>query len=61
MDLGNRRDGICLRLHGQKSGRPYAAISAMLDFKGQAFVLIQVLYSLYRNGKIDLSMYFSRA
>ena len=42
--IGNRKDDVCLRLHGQNSSSPSAAISAMLDSKGRAFVLIQALY-----------------
>ena len=42
--MGNRKDDVCLRAYGQKSICPYAAISAMLDYKGRAFVLIRVLY-----------------
>ena len=42
--IGDRKYGICLRLHGQKSSSPYAVISALVDSKGRAFVLIQVLY-----------------
>ena len=29
--IGDRKDGVCLRLPGQKSSSPYAAISAMLE------------------------------
>ena len=41
--IGDRKDGVCLPLHGQKSSSSDAAISAMLDSKGRAFALIQVL------------------
>ena len=43
--IGDRKDYVCLRMHGQKFVSPNTAIS-MLDSKGQAFVLIQVLYTL---------------
>ena len=42
-NIGDWKDAICLRLHGQNSDFPYVAISGMLDPKGHAFVLIQVL------------------
>ena len=29
--IGDRKDGVCLRFHGQKSSSQHAAISAMLD------------------------------
>ena len=38
--IGNRKDSICFHLHGQNSSSPYAAISAVLDSDGRAFVLI---------------------
>ena len=43
----NRQPEISLftLLHGQNSSSPCTSISAMLDTKGRAFVLIQVLYS----------------
>ena len=41
--IGDRKDGICLHLNGQKSSSPYTAISAMLDSRGRAFVLILFL------------------
>ena len=43
-NIGYRKDDACLRLNGQKPSSPYAAISAMLNSEGRAFVLIQVLY-----------------
>ena len=42
--IGDRNDGVCLFMHGQKPNIPNAAISYVLDSKGRAFVLIQVLY-----------------
>ena len=42
--IGNLKDCVCLRLYSQKVSSRRAAISAMLDPKGRAFVLIQVLY-----------------
>ena len=42
--IGDRKDSVSLRLYGQKLSSPYAAISAMLDTKGRAFVLIPVVY-----------------
>ena len=44
--IGDRKDNVCLHIDGQNSSSPYAAISAMLDSEGRAFVLIQVLYRL---------------
>ena len=44
--IGDRKDGVCLRFYSQKSSSRRAAISAMLDQKGRAFVLIQVPYTL---------------
>ena len=29
--IGDRKNGVCLPLHGQKASSPYTAISAMLD------------------------------
>ena len=43
--IGNPKFGLFTLLHGQNSSSPCTAISAMLDSKGRAFVLIQVLYS----------------
>ena len=42
--IGDLKDGFCLLLHGQKSSSRHAALSAMLDPKGRAFDLIQVLH-----------------
>ena len=44
--IGDRKDAVCFCLHSQTSNTRRAAISALLDPLGQAFVLIQVLYSL---------------
>ena len=41
--IGDRKDNVCLRLYGQKPNSTHAAISAMLDSEGRAFVLMQVL------------------
>ena len=42
--IGDRKDSVCLPLHGHNSSRPYAAIPAMLESKGRVFFFIQVLY-----------------
>ena len=39
--IGNPKFGLFTLLHGQNSSSPCIAISAMLDSKGRAFVLIQ--------------------
>ena len=43
--IGDPKDGVCLRLHCQKSSSRPAAISVTLDPKGRALILIQVLHS----------------
>ena len=35
--IGNRKDDVCLQLHGQVSGQPKHCHSAVLDPKGRAF------------------------
>ena len=35
--IGNRKDSVCLQLHGQVSRQPKPCHSAMLDPKGRAF------------------------
>ena len=44
--IGNPKFGLFTLLHGQNSSSPCNAISAMLDSKDRAFVLIHVLYSM---------------
>ena len=44
MLIGNCKDGVCLHLYGQNSSSHCVAVSALLDLKGLAFVLIQIPY-----------------
>ena len=41
---GDRKDGICLRLHKQNSSSSCIDITALLDSESRGFVLIQILY-----------------
>ena len=36
--IEDRKDSVCLHMHGQKSSSRYAAMSALLDSEGRAFV-----------------------
>ena len=61
--IGNRRDVVCLQLHGQVSGQPKCCHSYILDPKGLAFCFvsgslltnaneINLDYGFQRQGKI---------
>ena len=39
-DIGNRKDSVCLQLHGQVSRQPKRCRSAMLDPKGRTFLCV---------------------
>ena len=52
LQIGDRKDVVCLRVHGKKSSSQCAAISAMLDPQDRAFVLIQVLYKEWMRATI---------
>ena len=54
LDIVYRKDCVFLRLHGQKLVSPCSAISAMLDSKGRAIVLIQVLYDIATSLKLHI-------
>ena len=48
--IGDRKDSVCLLMCSLKSTSRRTANYAMLDPKGRAFVLIQVLYSAFGFG-----------
>ena len=50
--IGNRKEGVCLELHGQVFGQPKRCRSAMLDPKGRAFCCVSG--SLYIENKEEV-------